>query len=137
MNRKLGDATLGAPSLHHVALGTRRVAELAEFYCKLLQTSELTRHTTETGELRSIWLNLSGTLLMIERTESAEPRARVNGVGPGPFLLAFRADSTGRRAFEERAARLGAEVESRSEYSSYLRDPDGNRIAVSEYEVTQ
>ena len=41
-----------------------------------------------------------------------------------------------RAAFEARAAVLGAAVESRSAYTSYLRDPDGNRIAVSEFEVS-
>jgi glyoxylase I family protein len=131
----LGRATLGAPSLHHVALGTPRVAELAQFYCALLQTSELRRHMTDEGELRSVWLDLSGTLLMIERAETSAERPRVTGVGWGPFLLAFRADKAGRHAFEARAAALGVQVESRSPYSSYLRDPDGNRIAVSEYEV--
>jgi hypothetical protein len=50
-------------------------------------------------------------------------------------LLAFRANSAERRALVARAAALGVEVEAEGEYTSYLRDPDGNRIAVSEYEV--
>jgi hypothetical protein len=58
------------------------------------------------------------------------------GVALGAFLLAFRADADGRRAFEQRAQELGSEIESRSEFTSYLRDPDGNRIAFSEYEVS-
>lgn len=122
-------------SLHHVALGSRDVAALAGFYRSLLGTEERRRNLDERGALRSVWLDLSGVLLMIERAEPGVERPRVEGVGLGAFLLAFRADSAGRRAFEERAARLGAEVESRSQYTSYLRDPDGNRIAVSEYEV--
>jgi glyoxylase I family protein len=121
--------------LHHVALGSRDVAALAGFYRNLLGTEERRRNLDERGALRSVWLDLSGVLLMIERAEPGAERPRVEGVGLGAFLLAFRADSAGRRAFEERAARLGAEVESRSPYTSYLRDPDGNRIAVSEYEV--
>jgi hypothetical protein len=51
------------------------------------------------------------------------------------FLLAFRADPRERVAFEERARALGAAIETRSAFTSYLRDPDGNRIAVSEFEV--
>jgi catechol 2,3-dioxygenase-like lactoylglutathione lyase family enzyme len=121
--------------LHHVALGSRDVAALAEFYCSLLQTSERTRHLDEVGGLRSVWLDLSGVLLMIERAPASLEPGRVDGVGLGAFLLAFRANGEERRAFEERAARLGAKVESRSTYTSYLRDPEGNRIAVSEYEV--
>jgi catechol 2,3-dioxygenase-like lactoylglutathione lyase family enzyme len=124
-----------APSLHHIAVGARDVAVLAEFYCRLLQTEARQRHLDEAGTLRSVWLDLSGVLLMIERAQPQPPRPRVEGVGLGTFLLAFRADAAGRLAFEERAAGLGAEVESRSANTSYLRDPDGNRIAVSEYEV--
>ena len=124
------------PTLHHVALGSRDVGALATFYCALLQTPEQRRHLDEAGALRSVWLDLSGVLLMIERAEASAERSRVEGVGLGAFLLAFRADSAGRRAFEVRAASLGAAVESRSAYTSYLRDPEGNRIAVSEYEVS-
>lgn len=121
-----------APSLHHVAVGTRDVEALASFYARLLETRELTRHRDAAG-LRSIWLELAGALLMIERSSGAA--SRVEGVGLGAFLLAFRADAAGRRAFEERAEGLGAKIESRSDFTSYLRDPDGNRIAVSEYEL--
>lgn len=129
-------APLGsAPSLHHVAVGSHDVEALASFYCRLLQVGEHKRHWDESGALRSVWLDLSGTLLMIERAASQAERPRVEGVGLGAFLLAFRADATGRSDFEQRAAELGAVVESRSAYTSYLRDLDGNRLAVSEYEV--
>lgn len=124
------------PSLHHIAVGTRDVAALAGFYCSLLQTPEARRQFDEQGALRAVWLDLAGTLLMIERAEAAAERSRVSGVGLGAFLLAFRATAEERRAFEVRAEALGAPIESRSDYTSYLRDPDGNRIAVSEYEVT-
>lgn len=136
MSAELGGAAPSAPSLHHVAVGTRDVEALASFYCQLLQTSEQRRHVDDAGRLRSIWLDLAGTLLMIERAEASAVRPRVDGVGLGAFLLAFRASAAGRSAFEARANALGAAVEARSAYTSYLRDPDGNRIAVSEYEVT-
>jgi catechol 2,3-dioxygenase-like lactoylglutathione lyase family enzyme len=133
----LGGRTSGTPSLHHIAVGTGDVEGLARFYRQLLATDERRRHWDERGELRSIWLDLSGTLLMIERVSAdAEPRGPVTGVGLGAFLLAFRAPAGERVEFEARAAALGAVVESRSAYTSYLRDPDGNRIAISDYEVS-
>ncbi|HVY28296.1 MAG TPA: VOC family protein [Polyangiaceae bacterium] len=124
------------PSLHHIAVGTRDVPALAAFYCRLLETEQARRHVDEQGALRSVWLDLSGTLLMIERAEPSAERPRVSGVGLGAFLLAFRASAADRRALELRAEALGATIETRSDYTSYFRDPDGNRIAVSEYEVT-
>lgn len=128
---------MSGPRLHHVALGTRDVAALGAFYCALLQLNEVRRQHDEGGALRSIWLDLAGTLLMIERVDpAAAARPLVQGVGLGAFLLAFRATAEERVAFEARARALGAEVESRSAFTSYLRDPDGNRIAVSEYEVS-
>jgi glyoxylase I family protein len=134
---RLGVPVSGTPSLHHVAIGTHNVEGLALFYCRLLATTEQRRHLDERGELRSVWLDLSGTLLMIERVASdAAERPHVEGVGLGAFLLAFRADAAGRGSFETRALELGAAIESRSAYTSYLRDPDGNRIAVSEYEAS-
>jgi catechol 2,3-dioxygenase-like lactoylglutathione lyase family enzyme len=126
---------VSAPSLHHVALGTRDVTRLASFYCSLLGVAPLREHHDQAGALRSIWIDLAGVILMLERADAGSERGPVSGVGLGPFLLAFRADARGRGAFEARAAALGAVVESRSAYSSYLRDPDGNRIAVSEYQL--
>ena len=119
-----------------MAIGTADVEKLSGFYAQLLQATERRRQLDEAGALRSIWLDLAGTLLMIERTESRASRPRVEGVGLGLFLLAFRVKPRERRAVEERAEALGAAIESRSAYSSYLRDPDGNRIALSEYEVS-
>lgn len=124
--------------MHHVALGTRDVARLAAFYCELLDSSELRCQEDAQGELRSVWLDLSGTILMIERSEAPATvqREQLPGVGVGVFLLAFRASGVERQMLERRAEALGQPIESRSEHTSYLRDPDGNRIAFSEYEVS-
>lgn len=118
-----------------MAIGTPDVEALATFYSRLVGTAELRRHHDAHG-LRSIWLELSGTLLMIERSELSAGGSRVEGVGRGAFLLAFRAAPGERTALEARAGELGAAVESRSAFTTYLRDPDGNRIAFSEYELT-
>jgi len=121
----------GSLRLHHVALGARDVAAVARFYQDVLGLPESARHLTEDGELRSVWLDLSGALLMIERT--LDPTRRVEGVGAGPFLLAFRVSPDARAAFEQRVVAAGATIESRSDFSSYFRDPEGNRVAVSHY----
>ncbi len=131
-------AALGAPGsalavsgLHHLAFGTQDVARLARFYCDVLGLSELTRHLHADGSLRSVWLDLGGPILMLEATEEA-PRAVV-GVGAGPFLIALSIRPAERIALEARLHEAGCEVESRTEWTSYARDPDGNRIALSSY----
>jgi len=117
--------------LHHLALGTRDVARLSRFYIDVLELPEVTRHLHADGSLRSVWLNLGGALLMIEHT--AEPPRAVVGVGSGPFLIAVAVSEEQRASFEERLERFGAAIESRLEFTSYARDPDGNRIALSAY----
>lgn len=117
--------------LHHLALGTRDVARLARFYIDVLELPEVTRHLHPDGTLRSVWLDLGGPLLMIEPT--IEPSRLVVGVGAGLFLIAVTVSAEERPRFEARLEVSGTVIESRSEFTSYARDPDGNRIALSAY----
>lgn len=117
--------------LHHVALGARDVERVARFYRDVLGLAELGRHDDAGGALRSVWLDLGGPILMVEQSD--EPPRRVEGVGAGPFLLALSVGVDARRALEEALERAGARVESRTAYTSYARDPEGNRVAISHY----
>ena len=117
--------------LHHLAMGTRDVARLASFYIDVLELREVTRHLHADGTLRSVWLDLGGAVLMIEPTD--EPPRSVSGIGAGPFLIAVAVLPEQRSAFEARLELSGSVVESRSDFTSYARDPDGNRIALSAY----
>ncbi|HEX3774825.1 MAG TPA: VOC family protein [Polyangiaceae bacterium] len=117
--------------LHHLALGTRDVEQLARFYRDALELLELERHFYPDGTLRSIWLALADSVLMIEHSEES-PR-QVAGVGAGFFLLAFAVAPNERTRLEAKLEALGSAIESRSEWTSYSRDPDGNRIALSAY----
>lgn len=118
-------------ALHHLALGARDVERVAGFYREAFGLAEVARHHTESGVLRSIWLASGETLLMIEHTE--EPARPVQGVGAGPFLLAFSVTPDERAALERELERRGATVEQRTVHSSYARDPEGNRVAISHY----
>jgi len=117
--------------LHHVALGARDVERTAAFYRDVLGLPEVKRHAGEGGGVRSIWLDLGDALLMVEQTD--EPPRRVEGVGAGPFLLALRVPVTERAALETRLAESGAPIEDRTDLTSYARDPEGNRVALSHY----
>ncbi len=119
--------------LHHVALGANDVEAVAEFYRQLFALKELVRHADGAGALRSIWLELApGAVLMIERT-TEQPR-RIDGIGAGPFLLAFGvADQAARTARCEALRAAGYEIEAETGFTSYTRDPEGNRVALSCY----
>ena len=117
--------------VHHLALGARDVERVAAFYHDLLGLREVCRHHEPGGALRSIWLDLGGPVLMIEQTE--EPARRVQGVGAGPFLLALAAAPSERRVLEKSLGASGFPVDSRTEHTIYFRDPEGNRVALSNY----
>lgn len=117
--------------LHHIALGARDPDVVATFYSELLGLAEVRRHDDDGGRLRSVWLDLGGAVLMVERTLAT--RQRVEGVGAGPFLIAVAVESAMRKTFEERLEAAGHAIEARTEHSSYTRDPEGNRVAVSSY----
>ena len=117
--------------LHHVALGARDVERVAAFYRDLLGLREVTCHFEPGGRLRSVWLDLGGPVLMVERTD--DPARLVRGVGAGPFLLALAAEPAERAALEQSLAASGIPVEARTEFTTYVRDPEGNRVALSSF----
>jgi hypothetical protein len=71
---------------------------------------------------------------MLEATEAAP--CSVFGVGSGLFLIALSVEPTLLPALEARLHEAGCEVESRTQWTSYARDPDGNRIALSCYSLS-
>ncbi len=116
--------------LHHVALGAQNVERVAAFYRDFLGLPEDRRHMD--GEVvRSIWLRMGESMLMVER--SVEPLRHVNGIGAGPFLLAISVSSKEREELENRLEASGFSIENRSEFTSYTRDPEQNRVAFSCY----
>lgn len=120
--------------LHHLALGAHDLAAVAAFWRDVLGLEESARHHQPDGALRSVWLKLTGdALLMIERAE--QPAAPLDGPvrGHGYFLLALSVSVQERAQVEARLEALGHAVEARTAYTSYFRDPEGNRAAISHY----
>lgn len=117
--------------LHHLALGARDVESLAEFYRHAFDLVERARHFHADGTLRSVWLDLGGPLLMIEASRAGE--RVVEGIGRGLFLIAFEVSLAERDRVEARLVALGGALETRGRFTSYARDPEGNRVALSHY----
>jgi len=103
--------------IHHLAIVTRNPERLAAFYAELLGVGP-TRRLPEAGEVRAIWFDLEGAILMIERGESAA----------GGHVLVFRAAPGSYAAWSAKLAST-----ERTEFTVYGRDPDGNRVGVSSY----
>lgn len=104
--------------IHHIALRTADPARLVAFYVDTLGLTVIRRQP------HGVWLALDGAVLMIEQAAPGEPT-------PDPAsmrLLAFAVSEATR-------ARIGArvEIEDRTAFTWYFRDPDGRRLGISTY----
>lgn len=111
--------------IHHVALRVADLERARAFYADLLGLGERRRQEDADG-LRAIWLDAGPVVLMLE----CELR------GPGPatgsgHLLALTADDLA--GWERRLRAAGVAVEDRTEHTLYFRDPDGHRVALSDF----
>jgi catechol 2,3-dioxygenase-like lactoylglutathione lyase family enzyme len=97
---------------------TRDVAQLERFYSGVLELPVVKRDDAR----GSVWLDAGGTMLMVERASEGEP-----AVSPASReLVAFAVES-----IEPWRARVA--VEAQTAHTLYFRDPDGRRVAVSDY----
>lgn len=109
-----------------------RVADLdrAEaFYGGVLGLAVERRLTDEAGAPRSIWLRAGDALLMLElglRLDVGQP-------GSG-HLLALAVDDLD--DWSSRLTTAGVVVEDRTDFTLYIRDPDGHRVGLSTFSNT-
>ena len=109
-------------ALHHLALRTPDVARLASFYRAAFGLA-VARESE-----RSVWLRVGETTRMLERAEASEP-----GVPSGSLeLVAFHWGGTLEAARAHLQA-LGITPEAETSFTLYFRDPDGRRVALSNY----
>jgi catechol 2,3-dioxygenase-like lactoylglutathione lyase family enzyme len=105
--------------IHHLALRTRDVPRLERFYAGVLGLA-IVRRDAARG---SVWLDAGGAVVMIEPAGQAEP-----DIARGSQeLLAFGVARIG--DWRDRVA-----VEAETHNTLYFRDPDGRRVAVSDYD---
>ena len=119
--------------LHHLAIGATDLDVVTSFYRDLLGLPEVTTHRTPRGEMRSVWLRLGHALLMIEHAEVAPSPLEGPHIGHGPFLIAFDVTEEEKEVLVSSLAAAGYPIEARTAHTIYLRDPEGNRVALSSY----
>jgi len=121
---------------HHLAIQVHSLPETAAWYQRVLGLAELQRHHRPDGTLRSIWLEVPGSgggFLALEETAAAPARDDFRTDRPGPLLLALRIDRDQRAAALAELERLGVPVVHQTKWTAYVRDPEGNRIALSHH----
>jgi catechol 2,3-dioxygenase-like lactoylglutathione lyase family enzyme len=99
---------------------TTDVARLVRFYADVLGLAVLRR-----DEARgSVWLDAGGTVLMLELAQPDETPFPAGSME----LIAFAVQ-------DKEAWRARVDVEAETAHTLYFRDPDGRRIAVSDYRL--
>jgi catechol-2,3-dioxygenase len=97
---------------------TRDVGRLERFYAGVLKLPVVKRDDAR----GSVWLDAGGTMLMIERASEGEPAISRESLE----LVAFAVESL-------EPWRALVDVEAQTVHTLYFRDPDGRRVAVSDY----
>jgi catechol 2,3-dioxygenase-like lactoylglutathione lyase family enzyme len=111
--------------IHHLALRVDDCTRALGFYEGVLGLGER-RRLEKDGELRAIWLDAGGAVLMLERGL----RGRAGAAGSG-HVLAFAVDDLA--TWEGRLRTAGIAIEDRTENTLYVSDPDGHRVGLSVY----
>lgn len=118
--------TLG---FHHAAVQVRDVEQVARFYREVLGLAELQRFHRDDGALRSVWLDTGGGggFVAVEGLADGAHGAL------GWSLVALRIDPQARAGVLAALQRRGVPVEKQTPWTVYLRDPEGNQVALSHH----
>ena len=104
--------------LHHIAIGTPHLLEMVEFYSSLPGLKFLEWKFDENKEKRSAWFEVDGILLMIEKRSYKK----------GPEAIVFSS-----QCITESNSKNLPPILSRTDYTIYLEDFDGNKVGYSSY----
>jgi len=110
--------------VHHVALRTRDLARLERFYIDVLGFAVTTRQAD-----RSVWLAAEDAIVMLEKAGDAEPRIPEGSME----FLAFTIETEAKSELLERFHEAGVVIEHATDFTIYVRDPDGRRVGVSDF----
>lgn len=106
--------------LHHLAFRTHQLDELVAFYVSLFEL-EVARDERP----RAVWLRLGDAVLMIERADDDEVTS-----GRTRDVVIFAGEPSELRV---RLRDLGIREDGATDFTVYVRDPDGRRVGVSRY----
>jgi glyoxylase I family protein len=130
-------AAMKPGKVHHIAIKVSDLVRAEAFYCGLLGLTVERRWPSSeassdgSGE-RALWLDLgAGAFLALERAEQVEIMKSENA--PGIHLVALQIQPSERAAWVAKLAQAGHPIYQQTNYTIYVRDPEGNRIGLSHW----
>jgi catechol 2,3-dioxygenase-like lactoylglutathione lyase family enzyme len=123
---------MSPPRVHHLAVTVRDLDRAEAFYAGVLGLPVQRRWSDAAGVPRSVWLGLGGgAFLAVERALESAPLRPSDP--PGWHCVALGIGRDEREAWRARFAEAGIAVEKDTAYTLYVRDPEGNQVALSHY----
>ena len=121
--------------LHHVALRCADLGACEAFYREVLGLPVLRRWPGDGGGDRSVWLSAGPGFLALERADAPGDATaeRFEEAPAGWQVVALSIARGEREGWEARLAAAGIAVARRTQFSLFLRDPEGNRVALSHW----
>ncbi len=120
-----------ARGIHHLAVRTSDLGAAERFYVDVLGLSVVERFSYPDGSPRSVWVSLNeDAFLALEKTPDGSARRDDD---PGWHCVALRIPREDRERWRARLAEAGHPVERESDYTLYVRDPDGALLGLSHY----
>ena len=113
--------------LHHVAVQVRDLERARAFYADVLGLKETRR------QAHSIWLDADGVVVMLELCSGDVADDAWKSDRPGLHLLALSMAASERATWISKLEGAGHAIEAETDYTIYMRDPDGTRIGLSSY----
>lgn len=118
--------------LHHLAVVVADLPRAEAFYAGLLGLPVSRRGDDAQGQPRAVWVTLDdGSFLALERAGRADPRR--DEEAPGFHCLALGIARDERASWQARLAAAGHPTVRETDYTFYVRDPDGNLVGLSHY----
>lgn len=113
--------------IHHLALRVSDLGRAEGFYGRFLGLAVERRHRDDAGVLRAVWLRAGPTILMLERALALE-----DGTGGSGHLLGLHVDDPDDlEVWRRRCEARGVPIEGHTEFTLYVRDPDGHRVGLT------
>lgn len=126
--------TTDVAGFHHLAIQVASLEKVEAFYGGLLGLPVIARWNDGEGRPRSVWLGLpGGGFLALERCEGSVETRPFLDPQPGLHLLALGIRQEDRREIEARLASAGHPKVAETQYTFYVRDPEGNRVGLSHH----
>jgi glyoxylase I family protein len=113
---------------HHLAIRACDVSKVATFYREVLQLPVI-----DPPRPGVAWFRLGELILMIEPAAQETTANDATIEATGFHLLALAIDPRERATWEQRLHDHGVAIDNRSDYTLYIRDPEGNRVGLSHY----